>query len=111
MVVAYKFYSLAATQGLPIAGKGRDHIAQYMSRIQIETAQRMARGFQQGIERWQAMIDLQKLPRDSSKSRQRNRCALTGRPRGYFRRFGLARCALREVVMRGEAPGVTKASW
>ena len=62
-------------------------------------------------ERWQAMIDLQKLPRDSSKSRQRNRCALTGRPRGYFRRFGLARSALREVVMRGEAPGVTKASW
>ena len=62
-------------------------------------------------ERWEAMVDLQKLPRDSSKSRQRNRCALTGRPRGYFRRFGLARCALREVVMRGEAPGVTKASW
>lgn len=62
-------------------------------------------------ERWQAMIDLQKLPRDSSKCRQRNRCALTGRPRGYFRRFGLARSALREVVMRGEAPGVTKASW
>ena len=62
-------------------------------------------------ERWQAMVDLQKLPRDSSKSRQRNRCALTGRPRGYFRRFGLARSALREVVMRGEAPGVTKASW
>ena len=51
-------------------------------------------------ERWQAMVD-----------RQRNRCALTGRPRGYFRRFGLSRCALREVVMRGEAPGVTKASW
>jgi len=45
------------------------------------------------------------------KSRQRNRCALTGRPRGYFRRFGLSRSALREVVMRGEAPGVTKASW
>ena len=62
-------------------------------------------------DRWQAMIDLQKLPRDSSRSRQRNRCALTGRPRGYFRRFGLSRCALREVVMRGEAPGVTKASW
>ena len=62
-------------------------------------------------ERWQAMVDLQKLPRDSSRSRQRNRCALTGRPRGYFRRFGLSRCALREVVMRGEAPGVTKASW
>ena len=62
-------------------------------------------------ERWQTMLDLQILPRDSSRSRQRNRCALTGRPRGYFRRFGLARNALREVVMRGEAPGVVKSSW
>lgn len=62
-------------------------------------------------DRWQAMLDLQKLPRDSARSRQRNRCALTGRPRGYFRKFGLARNALREVVMRGEAPGVVKASW
>ena len=62
-------------------------------------------------ERWQTMLDLRKLPRDSSRSRQRNRCALTGRPRGYFRRFGLARNALREVVMRGEAPGVVKSSW
>ena len=62
-------------------------------------------------DRWQAMIDLQKLPRDSARTRKRNRCALTGRPRGYFRRFGLARNALREVVMRGEAPGVVKASW
>ena len=61
--------------------------------------------------RWQAMLELQKLPRDSARTRQRNRCALTGRPRGYFRRFGLARNALREVVMRGEAPGVVKASW
>ena len=65
MVVAYKFYSLAATQGLPIAGKGRDHIAQYMSRIQIETAQRMARGFQQGIERWQAMKNIDEAGRSN----------------------------------------------
>ena len=60
MVIAYKFYSLAATQGLPYASKGRDHIAQYMSRIQIETAQRMARGFQQGIERWAEMKGFEK---------------------------------------------------
>ena len=60
IVIAYKFYSLAATQGLPIAGKGRDHIAQYMSRLQIETAQRMARGFQLGLDRWQRMRDLGK---------------------------------------------------
>lgn len=62
-------------------------------------------------ERWQAMLDLQKLPRDSSAARGRNRCALSGRPRGYFRKFGLSRNKLREVCMKGEAPGVVKASW
>jgi len=60
IVIAYKFYSLAATQGLNLAAAGRDHIAQFMSRVQIETAQRMARGFQQGIERWQEMKNLEK---------------------------------------------------
>ena len=64
-----------------------------------------------GEEQWEAMIDLQKLPRDSSRSRQRNRCALTGRPHGYYRKFGLCRNKLREVIMRGEAPGVVKSSW
>ncbi len=54
---------------------------------------------------------LQKLPRDASPTRMRNRCSLTGRPRGYFRKFGLARNKLRELAMRGEIPGVTKASW
>lgn len=62
-------------------------------------------------ERWQAMLDLQKLPRDSSAVRSRNRCNLSGRPRGYFRKFGLSRNKLREVCMKGEAPGVVKASW
>lgn len=61
--------------------------------------------------KWDAMIALQKMPRDSSKVRYRNRCALTGRPHGYFRKFGLSRNRLREVAMRGEAPGVTKGSW
>lgn len=64
-----------------------------------------------GDERWQAMLDLQMLPRDSSAVRKRNRCGLTGRPRGYFRKFGLGRNKLREVCMKGEAPGVVKASW
>jgi small subunit ribosomal protein S14 len=54
---------------------------------------------------------LQKLPRDASPVRLRNRCALTGRPRGTFRKFGLARNKLREIAMRGEIPGVIKASW
>ncbi len=62
-------------------------------------------------ERQAAVIALQKLPRDSSRSRIRNRCALTGRSRGFYRKFGLGRSKLREVMMRGETPGVVKASW
>ena len=58
-----------------------------------------------------AVIQLQKLPRDSSYTRIRNRCNLTGRPHGYYRKFGLSRNKLREAVMRGDVPGVTKASW
>ena len=64
-----------------------------------------------GEDQWDAMMALQKLPRDSSKARRRNRCALTGRPHRYFRKFGLCRNKLREVIMRGEAPGVVKSSW
>lgn len=62
-------------------------------------------------ERYEARLKLQKLPRDASPVRLRNRCALTGRPRGVFRKFGLARGKLREIAMRGEVPGVIKASW
>ena len=62
-------------------------------------------------ERITARNKLQALPRDSSPTRQRNRCALTGRPRGVFSKFGLCRLKLRESAMRGEVPGMTKASW
>jgi small subunit ribosomal protein S14 len=62
-------------------------------------------------ERMAARIKMQQLPRNASPVRQRNRCTLTGRPRGVFRKFGLARGKLREVAMRGEVPGMTKASW
>ena len=62
-------------------------------------------------ERYEARLKLQKLPRDASPVRLRNRCALTGRPRGTFRKFGLARNKLREIAMRGEIPGIVKASW
>jgi small subunit ribosomal protein S14 len=62
-------------------------------------------------ERYEARLKLQKLPRDASPVRIRNRCALTGRPRGVFRKFGLARGKLRDIAMRGEIPGVIKASW
>src|SRR4029077_4635408 len=62
-------------------------------------------------ERYEARLKLQKLPRDANPVRVRNRCALTGRPRGTFRKFGLARGKLRDIAMRGEIPGVIKASW
>ena len=62
-------------------------------------------------DRREARAKLQKLPRNASPVRLRNRCAMTGRPRGVFSKFGIARNKLRELMMHGEVPGVTKASW
>lgn len=62
-------------------------------------------------EKFEAQSALQKLPRDSSPVRQRNRCVLSGRPRGVYRKFGLCRNKLREATMRGDVPGLRKASW
>jgi small subunit ribosomal protein S14 len=62
-------------------------------------------------DRQEAREKFQRLPRNSSPVRLRNRCKLTGRPRGVFRKFGLARNKLREIALRGEIPGVIKASW
>ena len=62
-------------------------------------------------ERALARLELQKLPRNANPTRQRNRCAITGRPRGTFRQFGLARAKIRELAFAGDIPGITKASW
>jgi small subunit ribosomal protein S14 len=62
-------------------------------------------------DRFAARLKLQALPRNANKTRLRNRCALTGRPRGFYRKFGLGRNKLREYAMRGEIPGIQKASW
>ncbi len=62
-------------------------------------------------EKWDAQVKLQKLPRDASPTRQRRRCQVTGRPHGNFRKFGLCRIKLREHAMKGDVPGLTKASW
>ncbi|MBE0361075.1 small subunit ribosomal protein S14 [Pseudoalteromonas aliena SW19] len=62
-------------------------------------------------DRWDAVLKLQALPRDSSPVRQRNRCNITGRPHGYLRKFGMSRIKVREAAMRGEIPGLKKASW
>ena len=62
-------------------------------------------------ERFAARLKLAELPRNSTKVRIRNRCALTGRPRGFYRKFRISRVALRDLASRGELPGVTKSSW
>lgn len=62
-------------------------------------------------DKMDAQVKMQKLPRDSSPSRRRNRCQVTGRPHGYYRKFGLSRIKLREAMMRGDVPGLVKASW
>ena len=62
-------------------------------------------------ERWQAQVQLQKLPRDASPVRQQTRCRLTGRPHAVYRKFGLSRNKLREHAMKGDVPGLVKASW
>lgn len=62
-------------------------------------------------ERYQARLALQQLPRNANPTRQRNRCAVTGRPRGVYSKFGLTRHIVREMAMKGEIPGITKASW
>ena len=62
-------------------------------------------------ERMEAVVKLQRLPRDSSPVRLRNRCSVTGRPKGYYRKFALGRNKLREAAMRGDIPGLVKASW
>ena len=62
-------------------------------------------------ERYEPRLQLQQLPRNANPTRQRNRCVITGRPRGVFKKFGLTRHKVREMAMRGEIPGMTKASW
>ena len=62
-------------------------------------------------ERMAARLKMQQLPRNANPTRQRNRCRITGRPRGVFKKFGLCRLKLREAAMRGEVPGMTKSSW
>ncbi len=62
-------------------------------------------------EQWNALVALQKLPRDASPSRMRRRCEITGRPHGVYRKFGMCRNKLREHAMKGDVPGLVKASW
>jgi small subunit ribosomal protein S14 len=90
--------------------KRRKLVAKFKARRDalLETTRSMSSSEE---DRDAAREKLQKLPRNSSPTRLRNRCALTGRPRGVYRKFGLGRNKLRDLAMRGEVPGVIKASW
>jgi small subunit ribosomal protein S14 len=91
-------------------GKRREIVKKYAARrAELNAVVRSSKATPDA--RREARAKLQALPRDSSPVRLRNRCALTGRPRGVFRKFGLGRNKLREIAMRGEIPGLTKASW
>lgn len=90
--------------------KRRDAVKKYAARrAELIAIIRNAKASDE--ERHEARMKLQQLPRDASPVRLRNRCALTGRPRGVFRKFGLGRNKLRDIAMRGEIPGMIKASW
>ena len=90
--------------------KRRDMVAKYAAKRAVLNATIKNVSLSED-ERHAARLALQALPRNSSPVRQRNRCALTGRSRGVYRKFGLGRIKLRETIMRGEVPGVVKASW
>ena len=81
-------------------GKKRQALKEIVSSVKASNEEKLA-----------AAVALQKMPRDSAKSRGRNRCKMTGRSRGVYRKFGLSRHKLREAAMRGEVPGLKKASW
>jgi len=89
----------------------REKVVQRFARKRAELKKVISSASSSDEERAEAMAKLHKLPRNASPSRLRNRCAITGRPKGYYRKFGLARNKLREETMQGNIPGLSKASW
>ena len=85
-------------------------VAQYATKL-AELKAIAADGKKSDEERAAARVAIQKIPRNANPTRQRNRCEMTGRPRGTFRQFGLARAKIRELAFAGDIPGITKASW
>lgn len=90
--------------------KRRQTVAKYASKRAELKAQINDRALDDDV-RWEAQLQLQQLPRNANPIRLQRRCEITGRPRGVYRRFGLGRTKLREAAMRGEIPGLKKASW
>src|SRR5262245_11528205 len=101
---------MATTAKIAANDRRKKVVNQYRQR-RLELKQQ-AKNLKASIEdRQRAAFELASLPRDASPTRLRNRCIMTGRPRGFYRKFGLSRIALRDLALRGELPGVVKASW
>ena len=94
-----------------VSNKKRAKLASKYRTLRTELRDKVKNESLSEDERFEAMIKLQKLPRNSAKERVRNRCELTGRPRAFYRKFRLSRITFRELALRGMIPGVTKSSW
>ncbi|GAB6939518.1 30S ribosomal protein S14 [Isoptericola variabilis] len=101
---------MAKTSKIAADARRRDVVARYAAR-RAELKRVVASPSSTAEERATAVMELQRQPRDASRTRLRHRDVVDGRPRGYLRRFGLSRIRLRELALRGELPGVTKSSW
>jgi small subunit ribosomal protein S14 len=93
------------------SNKKRQKLAEKFGPLRAELRAKVKNETLSDEERFEAMIKLQSLPRNSAAIRVRNRCELTGRPRAFYRKFKLSRIAFRELALRGMIPGVTKSSW
>ncbi len=100
-----------ATKAKIASNNKRKKLAAKYAKLRAELKRTISHPNSTDEQRLEALEKLQKLPRNSSPIRVRNRCAVTGRPRGFYRKFGLSRIALRELGHRGEVPGLTKSSW
>lgn len=94
-----------AKESMKAKERKRQRLADKYAEKRAELRKRMNEGD------WDAMMELQKLPKNSMRIRVHNRCQLTGRPRGYMRQFGISRVTFREMALNGKIPGVTKSSW
>jgi small subunit ribosomal protein S14 len=101
---------MAGTAKIATNNKRKAVVAKYAT-LRAELKELLRNPKTSDADRAAARDRLQALPRDASPTRIRNRCELTGRPRGYYRKFGLSRIALRECGLRGDIPGLTKSSW
>lgn len=100
-----------AKKSMLMRNEKRRKLAQRYAKKRAQLKETIRNPLSTDDEKTLALEKLQTLPRDANPIRIRNRCAITGRPHGYYRKFGLARNKLREAMMRGEIPGLTKASW